>query len=121
MNQVFGAPMRIFKLTVSFCARPRMFVSCHFSALWHRDPISLYTLVINVILNIQQDQPLGCKWLNFDPSNVVVLFKNEEKGSHVEFVKGLHWISLCAKSLSKFKFSAKEVCRDFAVTGLKML
>ena len=72
MNQLFVAPTRFFKLIWRF-------ISCLFSTLCHRDPISLYTLVINEILNIPWDELLMCKWLNFDPSNVTYFVQGQRK------------------------------------------
>jgi hypothetical protein len=34
---------------------------------------------INVILNIQQDQPLGCKYLNFDPSCIAAFVQGQRR------------------------------------------
>jgi hypothetical protein len=45
MNLDFVSPTQILNLTVLFCAWPQRFISCHFSALYRRDPISLYMLV----------------------------------------------------------------------------
>jgi hypothetical protein len=124
MNMDFGASTHILNFTEEETAQPQRSISCHFSTLYQKDPVSLYMLAI---LNIQWDQPLRCKYLSFDPSGVATFVQGRGKRQphgckKKNTVNG--WRG-CIGSTSVAKVSAKVSEKgglqwDFAMRGLRM-
>jgi hypothetical protein len=122
VNMDFGTPTQILNLTIPFYARPRRFISCHFSALCQWDPVLLYTLVnahnernskytMKSATRMQVVEIWPIKCYNFcarKRRKATTCFQEEE---YSEWVIGLHWIYIRSKGLYKSKVSAKVLAK----------
>jgi hypothetical protein len=127
MNLDFVAPTQILNLTIPFCAQPRGLISCHFSNLCQRGPISLYMLInarnkcnskyimkSATRMQVVELWPIKCGSFCARIKIKAATWLQEDKYS--EWVMGLHWINIRSKGLYKGSLQW-----DFAINGLKML
>ena len=116
MNQVYGAPIYVLNLMVPFHAQPQRFISCHFSILFWKDSISLYSLVINAIipnlsirLQVVELWSIKCGSFCARTRKDATTWLQEE---YTTWVMRLHWINIHSKGLCKSKVSTKGVCNE---------